>query len=101
MQNNLIHRIVIVIALAISIIFLMVQMSMGYDFLEATYNAACVMLSVSIILLIALQSMVKILFSHLSDRQKGAQMTGDGILPNHSVTNGDNLNYQNKGNGQI
>jgi len=47
------------------------------DFLDAVFVAAFVMLTVSIILLIALQSVVKILFEHLSERQKLAEVNGN------------------------
>lgn len=71
MQNNLIHRIVILIAFAISMIFFVVQISADdADFLDAVFVATFVMLIVSIILLIALQCVVKILFEHLSERRK-------------------------------
>lgn len=70
MQNNLIHRIVILIAFMISVVFFIVQLSLGYDFLEAAYTAACIMMAGSVVLLIALQCVVKILFEHLTERQK-------------------------------
>lgn len=73
MENNLIHRIVIIIAFMVAGMFFIVQLSMGYDFLEAAFTAACVMLAGSIILLIALQSVVKVLFEYLSERTLASQ----------------------------
>ena len=70
MQNNLIHRIVILVAFMFAAIFFIIQIYLGYDLLEAAYTAVCIMLAVSIILLIAIQCVVKILFEHLSEKQK-------------------------------
>jgi len=75
------------------------------DFLDAVFGATFVMLTVSIILLIALQSVVKILFEHLSERQKLAEVNSNikqgegGITSNR---HGDiDSNVQSTNDGQV
>ena len=69
MKSSLIHRIVILVAFFVSFIFFIVRVAMGSDILAAIYWSAYVMFSLSIILLLALQFVVKILFDYLSEKQ--------------------------------
>jgi len=70
MKNNLIHRVVILASFVISLFFFVIQITLDYDFLDATYNSVCVMLASSIILLFALQFVVKVLIEHLCEQQE-------------------------------
>lgn len=107
MQNNLIHRIVILIAFVVSMIFFVVQISRdSADFLDAVFVATFVMLIVSIVLLIALQSVVKILFEHLAERQKlveaNSNLNAQGVDSDISGRHSDiDPNIQSTNDGQV
>ena len=69
MQNNLIHRVVLMSSFSISSIFFVFRILKGDDLLEAAYMSAYIMLAVSIVLMISIQQIVKILFEHLGERK--------------------------------
>jgi len=70
MYNNLMHRIVILCGFGVALLcFIWKNMIMGEDLLYSAFISLCVMFAVSIVFLIAMQSVAGVLFKHLSEKK--------------------------------
>ena len=63
--TNLMHRMVLIAAMAVAVISLTVNMVRGYDLLSASFIAVCVMLSSALVFLLAFKAVGDILQKQL------------------------------------
>lgn len=73
MYNNLMHRIVVLCGFAVALLCFIWNMMRSGDILYSAFISLCVMFAVSIVFLIAMQSVAGVLFKHLSEK-KNQQM---------------------------
>ena len=72
MKTDLIHKLVIIVGAVISFMVFAVKLMRGTDLVHAAWESACIMFAISLILLVALQSIAQVLFKHLAEQQREA-----------------------------
>jgi len=70
MSAGLMHRVVILASFIIAVVTFFFNLNTGCDILYAAFWALCVLFGVSIVMLVALQSVAKALLRHLQERQR-------------------------------
>lgn len=70
MYTHIIHRIVIFFGLVSAVICLIWNLAAGQELLYSAFISLCVLFASSIVLLIALQSIAKVLLKYLEEKRK-------------------------------
>lgn len=69
-MNNLLHRVVILVSFMVAIVSLVWNYAISGDLLYAAFIGICVLFAVSIVMLLALESVARVLFKHLAEKQR-------------------------------
>ena len=77
MYYHLMRRLVITLAIIVSIASFTINLSMGGDFLHSAFMALCVLFASSIVIMISLQSISKVLFKHLEERRRAQHLAAE------------------------
>ncbi len=77
MYVHLLRRIVIMLAVVVSVICFFVNLSRGGDFFYSAFMALCVLFASSLVLMFALQAIAGVLFKHLEEKRKVQQMMAE------------------------
>jgi len=77
MYVHLLRRVVIMLAVLVSVICFFVNLSHGGDFFYSAFMALCVLFASSLVIMYALQAITGVLFKHLEEKRRVHRMMAE------------------------
>ena len=74
MYQNILRRLVIVLAAIVALISFAVNMMAGADFFDSAFRSLCVLFASAVVFMVAFKAVAQVLFKHLEERKRVQKM---------------------------